>query len=69
MSSWKKPEVVRRYLDDVQSGIPYGTDQLHVMLVLIQHVRPHPKVVVDLGCGDGSWRVCCFSSSPRPTRP
>ncbi|MFO0699547.1 MAG: class I SAM-dependent methyltransferase [Nitrospira sp.] len=53
ISSWTDPGVVRRYLDDVQPGIPYGTDQIHVMLALIQHVRTHPNRVVDLGCGDG----------------
>ncbi|MBW3621823.1 MAG: methyltransferase domain-containing protein [Armatimonadetes bacterium] len=51
--TWKEEEVARRHLDEVRGAIPYGPDQLRIMLQLVARFRPLPRRIVDLGCGDG----------------
>ena len=52
-TSWQIPEVANDFINDRRGAIPYGADQLHIMLKLIDQFRPSPHYLVDLGCGDG----------------
>jgi SAM-dependent methyltransferase len=52
-SSWQDPHVARQFLEERRAAIPFGPDQVGVMLRLVRHFRPEPRRVLDLGCGDG----------------
>src|SRR6476646_7658536 len=53
MSAWQDPEVSRKFLDERRGAIPYGPDQLRMMVELVRHFHPGPRHLVDVGCGDG----------------
>ncbi|MDQ2730151.1 MAG: class I SAM-dependent methyltransferase [Armatimonadota bacterium] len=52
-SSWQQVETAREFVQQRRAAIPYGTDQIAVMLQLVDRFCPNPQFVVDLGCGDG----------------
>jgi SAM-dependent methyltransferase len=52
-SAWQDDDTVSRYLRDVRGAIPYGADQIELLHRLVAHFRPLPRLIVDLGCGDG----------------
>lgn len=58
-SAWQDPHTAHRYLEDRRAAIPYGADQLRLMLQLVRHFRlalaagRAPRFFLDLGCGDG----------------
>lgn len=52
-SSWQQVETAREFVQQRRAAIPYGTDQIAVMLQLVEGFCPNPQFVVDLGCGDG----------------
>jgi tRNA (cmo5U34)-methyltransferase len=52
-SSWQDPAVARKFLDERRAAIPFGAEQVAVMLRLVRHFRPEPRRILDLGCGDG----------------
>jgi tRNA (cmo5U34)-methyltransferase len=52
-SSWQDPAVARKFLDQRRAAIPFGPEQVSVMLRLVRHFRPEPRHILDLGCGDG----------------
>jgi trans-aconitate methyltransferase len=52
-SSWQDPAVARKFLDHRRAAIPFGPEQVDVMLRLVRHFRPQPRHILDLGCGDG----------------
>ena len=52
-SAWKDPSVARNFVDERRRAIPFGEEQLQVMLEVVHHFRPAPTRIIDLGCGDG----------------
>lgn len=52
-TNWQREDVTEHYLKQVRGGIPYGADQVKIMLQVINYFRPHPKKIMDLGCGNG----------------
>jgi ubiquinone/menaquinone biosynthesis C-methylase UbiE len=50
---WKGERLVASYLTSVRGGIPYGADQIEVALRVASAWQPHPRQILDLGCGDG----------------
>ena len=68
-TTWQRADVALNFLDERRRNLPYGEDQLQLLLRVVKHFRPaHPasflgtppetggegvKRVVDLGCGDG----------------
>lgn len=52
-TAWQNPEVARHFLDERRAAVPYGADQVTLMVRLVEHLRPEPGRALDLGCGDG----------------
>jgi tRNA (cmo5U34)-methyltransferase len=64
-SSWQDPAVARKFLDERRGAIPFGRDQVEVMLRLVRHFRHEPRHIVDLGCGDGFLTRALLAEYPR----
>ncbi len=53
---WQGAALVRQYLSDVSSAVPFKPDQLHVMVQLVAASGAMPADggrFLDIGCGDG----------------
>jgi tRNA (cmo5U34)-methyltransferase len=53
MTAWQDAEVARKFLEERRGAIPFGPEQVEVMLQVARHFQPNPTLIVDLGCGDG----------------
>jgi tRNA (cmo5U34)-methyltransferase len=51
---WKRDALVRTYLDGVRGGIPFGPEQIQVMLRVIAARGTPVCRFADLGCGGGA---------------
>jgi hypothetical protein len=47
-SSWQDPAVARNFLDERRAAIPFGSEQVAVMLRLVRHFRPEPRHITPL---------------------
>ncbi|MGO8672427.1 MAG: class I SAM-dependent methyltransferase [Capsulimonadaceae bacterium] len=63
-TTFQRPEVAAEFVTERRKGIPYGEDKLLLMLCLIEHYRPSPRRVVDLGCGGGIVARTILSANP-----
>lgn len=52
-TAWQRADVTRSYVEERRGAIPYGMDQIRMMLQLVAQFRPGARRIVDLGCGDG----------------
>ena len=63
-TTWQRPDVALNFLDERRRNLPYGEDQLQLLLRVVEHFRSPspfqgegrgevPLRIVDLGCGDG----------------
>ena len=52
-TQWQRQDVTQHYLEQVRGGIPFGREQINVMLQVIQHFTPNVQTIMDLGCGNG----------------
>ena len=52
-TQWQRQDVTQHYLEQVRGGIPFGAEQIKVMLQVIEHFTPNVKTIMDLGCGNG----------------
>jgi ubiquinone/menaquinone biosynthesis C-methylase UbiE len=50
---WKQSALVRTFLDGIRGGIPFGAEQIEVMLRVIEACGVAVTHVADLGCGSG----------------
>jgi len=50
---WKNPRVVESFLDSRRRAIPFGEEQIDIMIRIITGATKSVKSFVDLGCGDG----------------
>ena len=50
---WKTAELSQKYLSGVRSAIPLATEQIEIILRIIQMAKPQVNNFLDLGCGDG----------------
>jgi hypothetical protein len=48
-TAWQNAEVARHFLDERRAAVPYGADQLKLMVQLIEQFGPEPGRVLDLG--------------------
>lgn len=52
-TNWQRGDVTRHYLEQIRGGIPFGAEQVKIMLQVINHFCGSPKKIIDLGCGNG----------------
>ncbi len=52
-TQWQRQDVTQHYLEQVRGGIPFGAEQINVMLQVIQHFKQDVQQIMDLGCGNG----------------
>ncbi len=64
-SSWQDPVVALKFLDERRGAIPFGPEQVGVMLRLVRHFRPEPRHILDLGCGDGFLARALLAEYPQ----
>jgi len=50
---WKGSDLVATYLKDVRGGIPFGAAQIEIALRMARAFTLAPRLILDLGCGDG----------------
>ncbi|MEM7331422.1 MAG: class I SAM-dependent methyltransferase [Chloroflexota bacterium] len=50
---WQRADLSNTYLEGVRGAIPLAHEQIDIMLRLIKAAQPSPKIILDLGCGDG----------------
>ncbi|NER02882.1 MAG: class I SAM-dependent methyltransferase [Okeania sp. SIO3C4] len=61
---WTKAELAQKYLSGVRSAIPLATEQIEIILRIIQGTRPQVNNFLDLGCGDGILGQAILSQYP-----
>lgn len=61
---WKDEGTARAYLKGIRGAIPYASDQMDLMMRLID-ANGGVGSFVDLGCGDGALAMRIFESYPR----
>ncbi|MDP4104360.1 MAG: class I SAM-dependent methyltransferase [Bacillota bacterium] len=66
-TTWKQKDVTQHYLEQVRGGIPFGAEQVKVMLQLVNHFTPNPKKIMDLGCGNGFLAEILLKTYPNAT--
>jgi tRNA (cmo5U34)-methyltransferase len=62
-STWQDETVARNFLER-RDALPYHGQQLELMLRLVAHFRPEPRLIMDLGCGDGLLGCCLLTRYP-----
>ena len=50
---WKSPQLAETFLEGVRGAIPLASEQLEMILRIVQSARSEVNTVLDLGCGDG----------------
>jgi ubiquinone/menaquinone biosynthesis C-methylase UbiE len=63
-TAWQDAEVAHLFLKERRGAVPYGPEQAEMMLQLIRHFRPRPRLVMDLGCGDGFLARAILTAYP-----
>lgn len=61
-TAWQQKEITEHYLRDVRGAIPYGADQIKLMLQLMAHFDVQTDVIMDLGCGNGFLAKTLFQA-------
>ncbi|MGD1713501.1 class I SAM-dependent methyltransferase [Dapis sp. BLCC M172] len=61
---WKTAELSQKYLSGMRGGFPLATEQIDIMLRIIQMARPQMNNFLDLGCGDGILGQAILSQYP-----
>jgi tRNA (cmo5U34)-methyltransferase len=62
---WKSPALVRTYLEGVRAGIPFGVQQIDIMLRVVA-ARGEPVArFADLGCGGGALARALLGQYPK----
>ncbi len=62
---WQTAAVSEAFLENVRGAIPLATEQIDVMLRVIQAARPSVANFLDLGCGDGILGQAILKKYPR----
>ncbi len=61
---WKTAELSQKYLSGVRSAIPLATEQIEIILRIIQTTKSQVNNFLDLGCGDGILGQAILSQYP-----
>lgn len=52
-TAWQNAELAQTFLEGVRGGIPLASEQISLMLKIINLALPKVETFLDLGCGDG----------------
>lgn len=66
-TNWQRGDISTHYLEQVRGGIPFGAEQVNLMLNLVHHFCANPKTIVDLGCGNGFLAEVLLRTYPDAT--
>ena len=61
---WKRAALVRTYLQGIRGGIPFGSEQIEMMLRVIEARGTLVRSFADLGCGDGALTQALLARYP-----
>ncbi len=64
IKSGKQQNFHKNYISGVRSAIPLATEQIEIILRIIQMARPQVNNFLDLGCGDGILGQAILSQDP-----
>jgi ubiquinone/menaquinone biosynthesis C-methylase UbiE len=64
-SVWKSEELTRAFLSGVRGAIPLASEQLAILVRLVESARPKLGSFLDLGCGDGILGAALASRFPQ----
>ena len=62
--AWKRDSLVRTYLEGIRGGIPFGSEQIEVMLRVIEATKTAVCRFADLGCGGGALALALLRRYP-----
>jgi len=66
-TNWQRQDITQHYLEQVRGAIPFGAEQVKMMLNLINHYTPNPMRIIDLGCGNGFLAEVILKAYPNST--
>jgi len=61
---WQDAEVVARFVEERRAGVPYGADQLAVMVRLVAGNGRPVRRLLDVGCGSGVVTAALLARFP-----
>ncbi len=61
---WQGAALVRTYLDGIRGGIPFGSEQIEMMLRVIEGRGTAVRSFADLGCGGGTLAQALLTRYP-----
>lgn len=61
---WQNAALAKNFLENVRAGVPYGYDQIEIMLRLIRARGESLTSFVDLGCGGGALARAILAEYP-----
>lgn len=61
---WQNPALAKNFLENVRAGVPYGVDQIEIMLRVLKARDAELETFVDLGCGGGALARAVLSEFP-----
>ncbi|MGO9644299.1 MAG: class I SAM-dependent methyltransferase [Candidatus Bathyarchaeia archaeon] len=62
---WKSNKLTKSFLTNIRGGIPFGSEQIEVMMRLIQGSKHPVEVFMDVGCGNGILAGAILRDYPR----
>lgn len=62
---WKRDSLVRTFLDGIRGGIPFGAEQIEMMLRVIEARGVTVGTFADLGCGGGALAQSLLRQYPQ----
>jgi trans-aconitate methyltransferase len=61
---WKRDSLVRTYLEGIRGGIPFGSEQIEMMLRVTEARGTVVRSFADLGCGGGALTQALLARYP-----
>lgn len=61
---WQNPALAKNFIENVRAGVPYGVDQIEIMLRVIRARGADVTTFVDLGCGGGALARAILNEYP-----
>jgi len=52
-TAWQDEEIARQFVEARASMVPFADEHIRLLLQVVEHFAPPPRLILDLGCGDG----------------